>query len=50
MSGSVKIKDVRENALRLMETKDFKGALTNWNYIKRNSEETDPVVLFNLGK
>ena len=34
MSDKFSSKDVKENAKRLMEEKDYEGALKNWMYIK----------------
>jgi len=50
MSEKLSFKDVKANALRLMEEKDYDSALKNWLYIKKGSDDTDPFVLFNIGK
>lgn len=44
------IKDVKMNALRLMEEGKFKQALDNWFYIKKNMDKTDPFVILQIGK
>jgi lipopolysaccharide biosynthesis regulator YciM len=50
MSESLDLKDIKSNAFRLMEEKDFKSALNNWRYIEKNTSDFDPIVFLNIGK
>lgn len=50
MSESISLKDVRSNALRLMQEESYDEALKNWNYIRKNSDQEDPWVLYHIGK
>ena len=49
MSDYLSIKDMKANANRLMQEKDYKSALKNWLYIKKNKESLDPSVFYNMG-
>lgn len=50
MSESLNLNEIRENAFRLMEKKDYTGALNNWKYIEKNSKDFDSIVSLNTGK
>ena len=50
MSEHLSLKEVKTNALKLMEESKYDMALHNWNYIKKNTEEIDPLVLLQIGK
>ena len=50
MSESISLKDVKSNALRLMQEESYDEALKNWNYIRKNLDEEDPWVLYHIGK
>ena len=50
MSDKLSIKDVKANAKRFMQEKDYESALKNWMYINKNNEFLDPSIFYNMAK
>jgi hypothetical protein len=50
MSENLSLKEVKANAIRLMDECKYDMALKNWMYIKKNYEELDPMILLQIGK
>jgi hypothetical protein len=50
MSDHINLKDVRKNAQRLMDEEDYDQALKNWIYIKKNVDNIEPNIQYNIGK
>lgn len=50
MSDTINPKDVINNAKRMMREKDYEQAIKNWQYVKKNQDEFDPYVNWNIAK
>ena len=50
MSEHLSLKEVKANALRLMDEWKYYQALQNWLYIKKNMDSIDPQVLLQIGR
>lgn len=50
MSEKLSAKDVKANAIRLMKEDAYEAALKNWMYLKKNTDDLDPMIPFQVGK